>query len=138
MDRRKAYSTTCSKLELKTATEKTPRHLNSLVSVKEPEHRATLDLDLTYDAGFIEHLFETDEKTFGYTPSSWLRVILSEDSPLHLPLGNAQVPIPIRQYVVSFRNAYADKKQLDVYADGKDLWPGINGASCKGEGPSTD
>jgi len=94
------YTLTNAKLELTpTSGEDNPGHLNFLATAKHPQTQADLDLDLSYNPVFIEHLLQNEQTDFGYTPSSWLRYILADNQePAVFGLGTANIPVPLRQY----------------------------------------
>ena len=72
--------------------------------------------------GFLEHQIDEEQERYGYTPSSWLRFVLThhkdqqkknegeaKDSFLNYPLGDYTVPVPLRQYPYSpaVKNAFS-------------------------------
>lgn len=93
------YSLTSPKLAIDPGVAPNP-WLTFLVTVKTPEEQVVLDLDPIWKISHIEHDFETNEKTYGYLPSGWLKFVLPEEgvSPLNLDLGAVNVPVPLRRY----------------------------------------
>jgi len=94
------YTLTNAKLELAPTSEgENPDYLNFLATAKHPQTQADLELDLSYNPVFIEHLLQNEETDYGYTPSSWLRYILVDNQePAVFGLGTANIPVPLRQY----------------------------------------
>lgn len=94
------YTLTNAKLELTpTSGDDNSGHLNFLATAKHPQTQADLELDLSYNPVFIEHLLQNEKTDFGYTPSSWLRYILADNQdPAVFGLGTANIPVPLRQY----------------------------------------
>jgi hypothetical protein len=68
-----------------------------LATVPNAEAAAFFQTKLSYDIGFIQFDFESNETDFGYTPSSWLRFILPQGAP-SVDLGTVGIPVPLRRY----------------------------------------
>jgi len=94
------YTLTNAKLELvPTSGGSNPDYLNFLATAKHPQAQADLELNLSYNPVFIEHLLQNEQTDYGYTPSSWLRYVLVDNqSPSVFDLGTANIPVPLRQY----------------------------------------
>jgi len=69
------------------------------IAAKRPEKDAFLQFqELCFDIAFIEYKFEDDETSFGFTPSSWLTIVLPNDDATQIDLGPIHAPIPLRSY----------------------------------------
>ncbi len=99
-DLEQEYSLSNAKLELGASNGQTAsEYLNFLATAKHPAQQADIDVELAYSPVFLEHLIETSEEEYGYTPSSWLRfVITGPGTPSYYDLGEANIPIPLRSF----------------------------------------
>lgn len=100
------------------------RHVNFLVSAVNPSQQAKLDLELTWEAGFLEHRITTSEAAGSYVPSSWLRVI---DTPtaerLSFRLDSVSVPIPSIGYPTApVLSSHGAVQQSEMSSDDIFLW----------------
>jgi hypothetical protein len=95
------YTIGGAKLPIETSP-KEGSFLTFLVTVAQPGRDAHLTLDLQYQARFVEHLLDSSEASHGYTPSEWLRFVRELPSdPLTMPLGEVNVPVPLRAFPAS-------------------------------------
>lgn len=72
-----------------------------LVTVAQPKAQAELELDLTYEASYLQHDFEPGQEYQGYVPSSWLKFVLPGTQPLSMSITGdepAHIPIPLLFY----------------------------------------
>ncbi len=73
--------------------------LTFMASATDPGKAAILDLSLSWNARFVEHLIDRESKKYGYEPSEWLRFVREyEDDPLNYLLGKFHVPVPSRRF----------------------------------------
>jgi hypothetical protein len=74
------------------------RWLTFQVSVSDTRAQSGIALTSAWSISHVEHLFEPGEQVYGYLPAGWLNFVLP--SPLRLPLGAIDVPVPLRSYPV--------------------------------------
>lgn len=73
--------------------------LTFMASATDPGKAANLDLSLSWNARFVEHLLDHEPEKYGYEPSEWLRFVREyKDDPLDFSLGKFQVPVPSRRF----------------------------------------
>ncbi|HEX5526857.1 MAG TPA: hypothetical protein VFX44_06615 [Solirubrobacterales bacterium] len=73
--------------------------LTFMASATDPGKAANLDLSLSWNARFVEHLLDHEQEKYGYEPSEWLRFVREyKADPLDFSLGNFQVPVPSRRF----------------------------------------
>lgn len=74
--------------------------LTFMASAADPGEAAVLELELAWNARFVEHLIEADRSDdYGYEPSEWLRFVRERpDDPLDFKLGRFEVPVPSRRF----------------------------------------
>src|SRR5690606_7671467 len=78
------------------------RYANFLVSAVNPSQQTELEVDLTWEAGFLEHRIAARDAASGYVPSSWLRVIATPTAErLSFELDAISVPIPSVRYPIA-------------------------------------
>jgi hypothetical protein len=70
------------------------QYANFIVSASNPSLQAQLNLDLDWEANFIEYKIAKDASEQGYAPSSWLRMI-DTDLLSHFKFNLAPVGVPI-------------------------------------------
>jgi glucodextranase-like protein len=89
------YTFTSAQLPLINSSD--PQYLTFLASTA--QSLATLEIPLTYNAGFLDHHFQVADRAFGYTPSSWLKFASAgAGSQFDFALGTLRIPLPLRQY----------------------------------------
>ena len=119
----KEYTLSNGRLELGSkANLGTTEYLNFIATAKQPTEQANLELDLEYNPVFVEHLVDASEEDFGYTPSSWLRFVKSENNDRTLySLGTANIPIPLRVFpenpIMRAQTATAQRTQDESIAN---------------------
>ena len=94
-----AQQYTLSNGELDVATGK--QWMTLLVSVAQPKEQAELELQLAYQASYLQHDFQPSEEYMGYTPSSWLKFVRPDTPPLRMAITGdelAHIPIPLLFY----------------------------------------
>lgn len=73
--------------------------LTFMASATDPGKAANLDLSLSWNARFVEHLLDHEGEKYGYEPSEWLRFVREyKADPLDFSLGKFQVPVPSRRF----------------------------------------
>ncbi|HEU5063750.1 MAG TPA: hypothetical protein VFT79_11450 [Solirubrobacterales bacterium] len=72
--------------------------LTFMASATDPGKAANLDLELSWNARFVEHLLDHEREKYGYEPSEWLRFVRErEHDPLDFQLGRLRIPVPSRR-----------------------------------------
>jgi hypothetical protein len=91
------YSISNGELDLATGDQ----WMTVLVTVAQPKAQAELELNLVYEASYLQHDFNPGEEYQGYVPSSWLKFVLPDTPPLSMPITGddaAHIPIPLLFY----------------------------------------
>ncbi|MEP7220571.1 MAG: hypothetical protein ABI876_16720, partial [Bacteroidota bacterium] len=80
------------------------RYITTLFTSSQPTANSDFDAVLGYRIGFVEYDIESGDGG-GYAGSSWLKFVLDSgiaaDADLTVPLGDVDIPIPLRLYPVS-------------------------------------
>ncbi len=92
------YSLTSARLSLQ-PTESAPNWLTFLATTAHPGTSVVLPLEPRFQPGFLEHDIRPDDEDYGYTPSSWLKFVLTDADPrFDVALGEVDVPVPLRRF----------------------------------------